>query len=97
MKAADPAMRKGSRSALRIEKYEKGEPMGFPEQLNRAAGVVGCICSLNLMGGKQLGRGARSQKIISATGGASPLVWATATATAPAVGAAAPSSGRGGR
>lgn len=57
-RAADPAMRKGNRSALRIEEYEKGEPMGFPRQLNRAAGVVGCICPLNPMSGKQRGGGA---------------------------------------
>lgn len=57
-KAADPAMRKGNRSALRIEKYEKGEPMGFPRQSNRAAGVVGCICPHNPMSRKHLGGGA---------------------------------------
>lgn len=62
-KAADSAMRKGNRSALRVEEHEKGEPMGFPRQLNRAAGAVGCICPLNPMSGKQLGEG-RSQKIM---------------------------------
>lgn len=93
-KAADSAMRKGNRSALRVEEHEKGEPMGFPRQLNRAAGAVGCICPLNPMSGKQPGEG-RSQKIISATGGAGSLVWAAATA--PAVGAAAPTSGKEGR
>lgn len=71
-KAADSAMRKGNRSALRVEEHEKGEPMGFPRQLNRAAGAVGCICPLNPMSGKQPGEG-RSQKIISATGARVPL------------------------
>lgn len=52
-------MRKGDRFALRIEKHEKGEPMGFPGQFNRAvAGVVGCTCLLDPMSGKQLGGGA---------------------------------------
>lgn len=92
---ADPAMREVNRFASRVERHEKGEPMGFPRELKRtAAGAVGCSCPFNPQGKNGSG-GGRSQKTIGAARGADPSV-ATAP-TAPAVFATAPANGRGGR